>query len=67
MDGFASGGGCQRLRCEWQGEGGHSCSADRPDGLPGRSENSGNSNDEQPSKSFQRADRRAGEPGSHCN
>lgn len=44
-----------------------SSSTERPDGLQGRSENSGNSNDEEPSKSFQRAGRHAGNPGSCCN
>lgn len=44
-----------------------SCGTERPDGLQGRSENSGNSNDENPSKSFQRAARRAGNPGSQGN
>lgn len=52
MDGSASGGGCQRLRCEWQGIGNCSCRTVRPDGLQGRSENSGNSNDESPQRAF---------------
>lgn len=44
-----------------------SCSTERPDGSQGRSENSGNSNDEKPSKSFQSAGRHAGNSGSHHN
>lgn len=52
MDGSASGGGCQRLRCEWQGMGDCSCRTVRPDGVQGRSENSGNSNDESPQRAF---------------
>ena len=49
------------------GDGGYSWSTERPDGLLGRSENSGNSNDEKLSKSFHRAGRHAGNPGSHHN
>lgn len=42
----------------------YSCSAERPDGLQGRSESSGNSSHRKPSKSFQRRGRHAGNPGS---
>lgn len=67
MDGFTSGGDIKGSGVGGRGRVDYSCSAGSPDGLQGRRGDSGNSNDEKPSKSFQRVDRDAENPWSHHN